>query len=66
MRALFSGIGRPAAWVAADIVRIGDGKLAEHAPISTPRYFGFGLVIFSGPKQSRYPCAERGINCCSA
>ena len=26
----FSGIGRPAAWVAADIVRIEDGKLAEH------------------------------------
>lgn len=26
----FSGHGRPAAWVAADIVRIEDGKLAEH------------------------------------
>jgi predicted SnoaL-like aldol condensation-catalyzing enzyme len=26
----FSGMGRPAAWVAADIVRIEDGKLAEH------------------------------------
>jgi predicted SnoaL-like aldol condensation-catalyzing enzyme len=26
----FSGSGRPAAWVAADIVRIEDGKLAEH------------------------------------
>jgi predicted SnoaL-like aldol condensation-catalyzing enzyme len=26
----FSGLGRPAAWVAADIVRIEDGKLAEH------------------------------------
>jgi predicted SnoaL-like aldol condensation-catalyzing enzyme len=26
----FSGHGRPAAWVAADIVRIKDGKLAEH------------------------------------
>ena len=26
----FSGIGRPAAWVAADIVRVEDGKLAEH------------------------------------
>jgi hypothetical protein len=25
----FSGNGRPAAWVAADIVRIEDGKLAE-------------------------------------
>lgn len=26
----FSGICRPAAWIAADIVRIEDGKLAEH------------------------------------
>jgi predicted SnoaL-like aldol condensation-catalyzing enzyme len=26
----FSGNGRPAAWVAADLVRIEDGKLAEH------------------------------------
>lgn len=26
----FSGIGMPAAWVAADIVRFEDGKLAEH------------------------------------
>ena len=26
----FSGSGRPAAWVAADIVRIENGKLAEH------------------------------------
>jgi predicted SnoaL-like aldol condensation-catalyzing enzyme len=26
----FSGNGRPAAWVVADIVRIEDGKLAEH------------------------------------
>lgn len=26
----FSGNGRPAAWIAADIVRFGNGKLAEH------------------------------------
>jgi len=26
----FSGNGRPAAWIAADIVRLEDGKLAEH------------------------------------
>lgn len=26
----FSGNGRPTAWIAADIVRIEDGKLAEH------------------------------------
>ena len=26
----FSGNGRPAAWIAADIIRVEDGKLAEH------------------------------------
>jgi predicted SnoaL-like aldol condensation-catalyzing enzyme len=26
----FSGMGRPVAWIAADIVRIEDGRLAEH------------------------------------
>ena len=26
----FSGNGRPTAWIVADIVRIEDGKLAEH------------------------------------
>lgn len=26
----FSGHGRPAAWVAADIIRVEDGKFAEH------------------------------------
>ena len=26
----FTGSGRPAAWVAADVVRIEDGRLAEH------------------------------------
>ena len=26
----FSGNGRPSAWIAADILRIEDGKLAEH------------------------------------
>ena len=26
----FSGNGRPAAWIAADIIRFEDGKLAEH------------------------------------
>ena len=26
----FSGIGRPTAWIAADVVRIEDGRLAEH------------------------------------
>jgi predicted SnoaL-like aldol condensation-catalyzing enzyme len=26
----FSGNGRPAAWIGADVVRMVDGKLAEH------------------------------------
>ncbi|MGH8159085.1 MAG: nuclear transport factor 2 family protein [Rhodanobacter sp.] len=26
----FSGLGRPAAWIAADVVRIEDGRLVEH------------------------------------
>ncbi len=26
----FSNFGRPAAWIAADVVRLKDGKLAEH------------------------------------
>jgi predicted SnoaL-like aldol condensation-catalyzing enzyme len=26
----FTGNGRPAAWIAADVVRVEDGKLAEH------------------------------------
>lgn len=26
----FAGHGRPAAWIAADIVRVEDGRLAEH------------------------------------
>ncbi|MEZ0601636.1 ester cyclase [Paraburkholderia sp. IW21] len=26
----FSAIGRPAAWIAADVIRFEDGKLAEH------------------------------------
>ena len=26
----FTGIGRPAAWIAADVVRLEDGRLAEH------------------------------------
>jgi predicted SnoaL-like aldol condensation-catalyzing enzyme len=26
----FSGMGRPAAWIAADVIRFEDGKLAEH------------------------------------
>ena len=29
----FTGSGRPAAWVAADVVRIEDGRLAEHRDV---------------------------------
>jgi predicted SnoaL-like aldol condensation-catalyzing enzyme len=46
----FSGSGRPAAWVAADIVRIEDGKLAEHWDVlqdeATKAQSGSGLPMF--------------------
>jgi predicted SnoaL-like aldol condensation-catalyzing enzyme len=29
----FSGHGRPAAWIAADVIRFEDGKLAEHLDV---------------------------------
>lgn len=46
----FSGHGRPAAWVAADIVRIEDGKLAEHWDVlqdeATKAQSASGLPMF--------------------
>ena len=46
----FSGHGRPAAWIAADIVRIADGKLAEHWDVlqdeSTQSQSVSGLPMF--------------------
>ncbi|WP_413987928.1 ester cyclase [Labrys okinawensis] len=46
----FSGSGRPAAWVAADIVRIEDGKLAEHWDVlqyeATKAQSASGLPMF--------------------
>lgn len=48
----FSGIGRPAAWIAADIVRIEDGKLAEHWDVlqdeATKAESVSGLPMFGG------------------
>jgi hypothetical protein len=41
----FSGHGRPAAWIAADVVRVEDGKLAEH------------WVFFRGRRPKRNPSA---------
>jgi hypothetical protein len=32
----FTGYGRPVAWIAADVVRIEDGRLAEPLAKSTP------------------------------
>jgi len=47
----FSGIGRPAAWVAADVVRIEDGRLAEHWDVlqdeATKSESKSGLPMFS-------------------
>jgi predicted SnoaL-like aldol condensation-catalyzing enzyme len=42
----FSGNGRPAAWIAADVVRIEDGKLAEHWDEATKAESASGLPMF--------------------
>ena len=46
----FSGIGRPAAWIAADVVRFEDGKLAEHWDVlqdeATREQSASGLPMF--------------------
>jgi len=48
----FSGHGRPAAWIAADILRIEDGKLAEHWDVlqdeATAQDSKSGLPMFGG------------------
>ena len=47
----FSGIGRPAAWIAADIVRFENGKFAEHWDVlqdeATRTQSTSGLPMFS-------------------
>lgn len=46
----FSGNGRPAAWIAADVVRIENGKLAEHWDVlqdeATSAQSASGLPMF--------------------
>ena len=46
----FSGSGRPAAWIAADVVRFEDGKLAEHWDVlqdeATREQSASGLPMF--------------------
>ena len=46
----FTGIGRPAAWIAADVVRFENGKLAEHWDVlqdeATRTEFKSGLPMF--------------------
>ena len=48
----FSGTGRPVAWVAADIVRIENGRLAEHWDVlqdeATKAESKSGLPMFGG------------------
>jgi predicted SnoaL-like aldol condensation-catalyzing enzyme len=48
----FSGNGRPAAWIAADVVRFEDGKLAEHWDVlqdeATRAESLSGLPMFGG------------------
>src|SRR5580693_5501110 len=51
----FSGHGRPAAWIAADVVRMEDGKLAEHWDVhqdeATKAQSASGLPMFG----NRFP-----------
>ena len=51
----FSGNGRAAAWIAADIVRFENGKLAEHWDVvdSLPRAIALGIV--PAPKPAPAP-----------
>ncbi|TKC79196.1 ester cyclase [Trinickia terrae] len=48
----FSGHGRPRAWIAADVVRIENGKLAEHWDVlqdeATQAESASGLPMFGG------------------
>lgn len=56
----FSGHGRPAAWIAADIVRFEDGKLAEHWDVlqdeATQAESVSGLPMFG----DRFPSGSSG------
>jgi predicted SnoaL-like aldol condensation-catalyzing enzyme len=56
----FSGTGRPVAWVAADIVRIENGRLAEHWDVlqdeATNAESKSGLPMFG----DRFPAASAG------
>ena len=49
----FSGYGRPVAWIAADIVRIENGRLAEHWDVlqdeATKAESKSGLPMFGDP-----------------
>jgi predicted SnoaL-like aldol condensation-catalyzing enzyme len=65
----FSGIGRSAAWVAADVVRIEDGRLAEHWDVlqdeATAAESKSGLPMFGDTfPEARAPTGrqERGGN----
>ena len=53
----FSGNGRPAAWIAADVIRFEDGKLAEHWDVlqdeATESQSASGLPMFG----DRFPPA---------
>ena len=48
----FSGNGRPSAWIAADVIRFEDGKLAEHWDVlqdeATRAQSASGLPMFGG------------------
>ena len=51
----FSGHGRPAAWVAADVVRFEDGKLAEHWDVLQGRSNQIGILEWTADVWRAFP-----------
>ena len=60
----FSGFGQPANWIAADIVRMDDGRLAEHWDVlqdeATKEESKSGLPMFGVEPRMKASVMERG------
>ncbi len=58
----FSGHGRPAAWVAADVIRVEDGKFAEHWDVlqdeATKAQSASGLPMFGDRFPTDFPTSN--------
>ena len=57
----FSGMGRPANWIAADIVRIEDGVLVEHWDVLQDEATGDGLLDWSASNCESVSEIELGV-----